>query len=133
MINTFFKQILIFFLVIFAFLYLTNCATPHPILRMKPMQNIENSQQVFWKNGGSYIQEVQNEIGIRIGFSFFDKSQKLFLMEFEFVNFSANPILISPEKFYYTTFDTIQHQITKDAKENKLIKMIFFYYLCMVY
>jgi hypothetical protein len=75
------------------FLIFASCA-PAPVLRLNPLAG-----ETKWIYGKEFARSATDEVEIAVAFESMDEAAVVF--DVEITNLSTQPILISPEKFYY--------------------------------
>lgn len=93
-------SLLPFFLI---FLFLLSCS-PAPILRLSPL-----AQDTRWIWGKEYATSAANEIEVAAAFESMDEN--LIAFDVEVTNWSAQPVVVSPERFYYLPLTSPQDTV----------------------
>lgn len=97
-------SLLPFFLI---FLFLLSCS-PAPILRLSPL-----AQDTRWIWGKEYATSAANEIEVAAAFESMDEN--LIAFDVEVTNWSAQPVVVSPERFYYLPLTSPQDTVNLAA------------------
>lgn len=85
------------------FLFWIACA-PAPVLRLNPL-----ASETKWVYGKEFARTATDEMEIAVAFESMDEATVIF--DVEITNLSAQPILVSPEKFYYLPLTSLQDTV----------------------